>query len=100
MKITWAKLSDDDGDITSYEVCYKASDMSSDIDCNLKQSINNGDTTEVVLDGLNEATAYNVAVKAVTSEGFGELGIIMTGKTLEDSKHFLCNYYPNTLIRA
>ena len=91
MKITWEMLSLDDanGEITEYEVCYKASDTSTDIDCTLKKSVNNGNTTEVVLIGLNEATTYNVAVRAATSQGFGDLGIIMTEKTKEASKYFI-----------
>ena len=91
MKITWEKLSPDDanGEITMYEVCYKASVTSTDIDCNLKKSVNNGDTKEVVLDGLNEATTYNVAIRAATSQGFGNLGVIVTQKTLEASRYFL-----------
>ena len=91
MKITWEKLSLDDanGEITEYEVCYKASDTSTDIDCTLKKSVDDGNTREVVLDGLNEATTYNVAVKAATSQGFGDLGTTMTRKTLEASKYFL-----------
>ena len=91
MNITWEKLSLDDanGEITEYEVCYKASDTSKDIDCTLKKSVNNGNTTEVVLNGLNEATTYNVAVKAATSQGFGDLGTSMTQKTLEASKYFI-----------
>ena len=91
MEINWEKLSLDDanGVITKYEVCYKASDTAADIDCTLKKSVSNGDTREVVLNGLNEATTYNVAVKAATSQGFGDLGITMTQKTLEASKYFL-----------
>ena len=91
IKITWGELSLDDanGVITKYEVCYKASDNSTDIDCTSKESVNNGNTREVVLDGLNEATTYNVAVKAATSVGFGDLGAIMTRKTLEASKYFI-----------
>ncbi len=95
MKIMWKKLNNDDanGVITMYEVCYKASDTPTDIDCNSKKSVN-GDTREVVLDSLNEVTTYNVAVKAKNSEGFGDLGTIMTNKTLEASEYiFLHNYH-------
>ena len=84
----WEKLSDDDanGAITMYEICYKASDTPTAIDCNLKKSVNNGNTREIVLDGLSEATTYNVAVKAKTSKGFGNLGTIKTNKTLKAGK--------------
>ena len=100
MKITWANLSDADanGTITKYEVCYKASHKPTDINCNSSKSVNN-DTREVDLDSLNEATTYNVAVKAETSQGFGDLGTIMTQKTLEASEYiFLPNYYLNDLF--
>ncbi len=98
MKIMWEKLSGDDanGVITMYEICYKASDNSTDIDCNLKKSVS--DTIEVVLGGLNEATTYNVAVKAKTSKGFGNLGTIKTSKTLEAGKYFLSKYNPSELF--
>ena len=88
MKITWERLSVDDanGVITKYEVCYKASDTSTDIDCTLKKSVDDGNTRQVVLGGLNEATTYNVAVQAATSQGFGDRGTTMTQKTLEASK--------------
>ena len=91
----WELLNNDDanGTITKYQVCYKASDTPTDITCNSKESVN-GDTREVVLDSLNEATTYNVAVQAETSQGFGPLGNIMTNKTLEASEYiFLPNYH-------
>ena len=88
MKVSWETLSNDDanGVITKYEVCYKASDVTTDIDCSLKKEINDGNTREVTLDRLNEATSYNVAVKAATAEGFGPLGAVSTEKTSEASK--------------
>ena len=96
----WEKLSDDDanGVITMYEICYKASDNSTDIDCNVKKAVNDSDTREVVLDGLSEATTYNVAVKAKTSKGFGNLGTIKTNTTLEAGKYFRNNYHPSELF--
>ena len=36
--------------------------------------------------GLNEATMYDVAVKAANAVGFGVLGTKMAKKTLEDGK--------------
>ena len=88
MKVSWEMLSNDDanGVITKYEVCYKASNVTTDIDCSLKKEINDGNTQEVTLDRLNEATTYNVAVKAATAEGFGPLGVVSTNKTSEASK--------------
>ncbi len=91
----WELLNNDDanGVITMYEVCYKASDTPADINCDSKESVN-GDTRELVLDSLHEATSYNVAVQAETSKGFGPLGTIRTNKTLEASEYiFLPNYH-------
>ncbi len=92
----WELLNNDDanGTITMYEVCYKASDTPTDITCDSNESVNN-DTREVVLNSLNEATTYNVAVKAETSQGFGPLGSIKTNKTLEAGSEyiFLPNYH-------
>ncbi len=83
----WEELNSDDanGLITMYQICYKASDNSTDIDCNSKKSVN-GNSTEVVLDGLSKATTYNVAVKAKTSQGFGDLGTIVIQITMEAGK--------------
>ena len=39
------------------------------------------------LTGLNEATNYDVAVKAATKIGFGDLGVTMNESTHEDSKY-------------
>jgi hypothetical protein len=91
MKVRWGSLSvaEANGTITKYEVCYKASESVIDVDCSLKETVNDGNTKEVTLNGLNEATTYNVAVKAANANGFGEIGPIMTTKTLEASKHFL-----------
>ena len=90
MRVFWEELGKDDanGVITSYQVCYKASENPSDIDCNLKKTINNGGTRDVALDGLNEATTYNVAVKAATRVGFGNLGSTRSVKTNGARKYF------------
>ncbi len=91
MKVIWENLNADDanGVLTIYGVCYKASNTSTDIDCNLRKSVNNGDSKEIILDDLNQTTTYNVAVKAATSQGFGVFGTIMTQKTLKASKYLL-----------
>ena len=39
------------------------------------------------LTGLNEATNYDVAVKAATEIGFGDLGVPVNASTLEDSTY-------------
>ena len=39
------------------------------------------------LTGLNEATNYDVAVKAATEIGFGDLGVTVNASTLEDSTY-------------
>ena len=88
MKVSWEKLTNDDsnGVIIKYEVCYKASEDTEDIDCNLKKNVSIVNTLEVTLDGLSVATSYNVAVKASTQVDFGDLGNVVTKKTLEASK--------------
>ena len=40
----------------------------------------------VTLTALKKATMYDVAVKAATAVGFGDLGAEKNGKTLEDGK--------------
>ena len=90
MRVFWEELGNDDanGVITSYQVCYKASENPSDIDCNLKKTIDNGGARDVLLDGLNDATTYNVAVKAATRVGFGNLGSTRSVKTNGARKYF------------
>ena len=85
IKIRWGSLTiaNSNGIITKFEVCYIASQNPGEINCNFRRIVE-GNTTEVVLDELTEATVYNVAVKAATKVGLGPLGTIMTGKTLED----------------
>ena len=87
MNITWEKLSPDDsnGDIAQYQVCYKASDKPGDVSCTLSQNVSGVDNTTTVLRSLNEATTYNIAVRAGTRVGFGHLGPTVTQMTLEDS---------------
>ena len=101
MKVRWGSLSvaEANGTIIKYDVCYKASETATDVDCSLKATVNDGTTTEVTLNGLNEATTYNVAVKAANANGFGDLGPIVTKKTLEASKHFLYNIYLTIIFR-
>lgn len=100
MKITWDKLSPDvsNRNITQYQVCYKASEEPGDISCNLSQNVSGADNTTTVLRSLNEATTYNIAVKARTKVGFGGLGRTFTQTTFEDSKYFCI--YDSNLIAA
>ena len=109
MKVFWGNLSNDDanGEIIEYAVCYKASENATDIDCDMNKTVNSSYTREVLLDGLNEATTYNVAVRAATKVGFGVQGAVNASKTLEASKRFyliinsellLCNQSINILI--
>ena len=90
IKIRWESLNiaNSNGIITKYEVCYIASQNHGEINCNFRRIVE-GNTTEVVLDELMEATVYNVAVKAATKAGLGPLGTIVTGKTLEDGWYIL-----------
>ena len=109
MKVFWGNLSSDDADgvIIKYAVCYKASENKADIDCDMNKTVNKSDTREVLLDGLNEATTYIVAVKAANKVDFGILGAVDTNKTLEAGKRFyliinsellLCNQLIKILI--
>ena len=59
---------------------------SQNISCAKNVTVNNGNTTTATLMVLNEATMYDVAVKAATTAGFGVLGTKMVKKTLEDCK--------------
>ena len=86
LKVTWGKLSRDysNGDITKYEVCYDDEIFSTD--CPFNKEVKSTDTM-IVLAGLNEATTYYIRVRAATKIGFGELGIVKSNTTLEDSKY-------------
>ena len=86
LKVTWAKLSSDysNGNITKYAVCYN--DKTSSSSCISNKTIEAANTTMIVLTGLNEATTYYIGIRAATNLGFGELGIVKSNKTLEDSK--------------
>ena len=88
MKITWNTLNkkDANGTITGYAVCYKASETPDDIDCTLNSTVDNVSVTMTVLQNLQAATTYNVAVKARTSVGDGNLGPRKRTKTKEDGK--------------
>ena len=88
MKITWNTLNkkDANGTITGYEVCYKASETPDDINCTLNNPVDKGSVTMTVLQNLQPATAYNVAVKARTSRGFGVLGPIKCNITWNPGK--------------
>ena len=78
-------LNDSNGIITNYSVCYQLP-SSQNVSCAKNVTVNNGNTTKATLMGLNEATMYDVAVKAANAVGFGVLGTKMAKKTLEDGK--------------
>ena len=88
MKITWDTLNkkDANGTITGYAVCYKASETPDDIDCSLNNTVDNVTVSMTVLQNLQPATIYNVAVKARTSVGDGNLGPTKSTTTKEDGK--------------
>lgn len=100
VKIIWQKLNnhDSNGVITQYKVCYEVSENPTDISCNFKQIVD-GNTTEVILNGLLEATTYNVAVQAATAAGFGPLGPVIIRKTMEDSKYPYENLFCTILFQ-
>ena len=90
MKIIWSKI-EENGTITRYAVCYKASENVKDLDCNMNETINNNTTTVTTLENLYADTTYNVAVRAGTAEGFGNHGQIMSEKTLNGGKLYYCS---------
>ena len=84
----WKKLTSDEsnGIIIYYTVCYKVHSTSEPY-CYLQGTVFGGKNTMMILTGLNEATNYDVAVKASTKIGFGDLGVTVNESTLEDSKY-------------
>ena len=94
--MTWAKLSSDysNGNITKYAVCYD--DKTPLSTCLSNKTIEGANTTMIVLTGLNEATTYNIGVRAGTKIGFGELGIVKNSKTHEDSKCYISFHLRNS----
>ena len=84
----WKKLTSDEsnGIIIYHTVCYKVHSTSEPY-CYLQKKIFSGKVTMTILTGLNEATNYDVAVKASTEIGFGDLGVTVNASTLEDSKY-------------
>ena len=84
----WKELTSDEsnGMITNYTVCYNVHSASK-LNCSLNKPVFGGKNTMLNLTGLNEATIYDVAVKAATKIGFGDLGVTMNASTLEDSKY-------------
>ena len=84
----WKKLTSDEsnGIIIYYTVCYSVH-STSEVDCRLNTTVFGGKNTMCKLTGLNEATNYDVAVKASTKIGFGGPGVKKNAYTLEDSKY-------------
>ena len=76
--------------ITEYAVCYDVH-STSELDCRLNKTVFGGKNTMLNLTGLNEATNYDVAVKAATKIGFGDLGVAMNESTREDSEYIFNN---------
>ena len=87
LKVTWEKLSlnDSNGIVTNYTVCYQLA-SSEKVSCANNIIVTGEDATTANLIELNEATVYDVAVKAATVEGLGPLGPKMNGETLEAGK--------------
>ena len=87
LKVMWDELSDDNsnGIITQYRVCYHVT-SSEEVFCAKNITVIGKSNTMVTLTALKKATMYDVAVKAATAVGFGDLGAEKNGKTLEDGK--------------
>ncbi|XP_046865062.1 protein sidekick-1-like [Xenia sp. Carnegie-2017] len=83
LRIVWEMLQPEDrnGDITGYMICYDRQTFSNGCP---RSNFTGEDVTSFNLTGLNEATDYYVGVKARTSAGFGPLGTLLKGTTLED----------------
>ena len=81
LKASWEALSLDDanGVIVNYTVCYTTSNTELN-SCSTNRTTNRN-TLSYSLTGLNEATAYVVAVKARTVVGYGPLGKNLTSET-------------------
>ena len=88
LEVNWAKLQEDDtnGNITGYMVCYSERLIYIGV-CESKKYVIGADNTTFNLTDLNEATLYYIAVKAATRAGFGQIGNIVSDKTLEDGKY-------------
>ena len=87
LKVMWDELSDDNsnGIITQYRVCYHVT-SSEEVFCAKNITVIGKSNTMVTLTALKKATMYDVAVKAATAVGFGDLGPEKNRKTLEDGK--------------
>ena len=86
--ISWRNLSRDhaNGIVIKYVVCYQLHSIDK-VNCAVNRTIRNVESTAVItLTDLNEASTYDVSVKAATAVGFGKLGTTKNGTTLEDSK--------------
>ena len=85
----WTKLTKEEanGVITNYTICYKLTNSSDGI-CDTSEVAGEDKDTHT-LTGLNEATSYDVAMKAATSVGFSGTGNSKTASTMEDSELFL-----------
>jgi hypothetical protein len=88
IEVTWGEVPpvDTNGNITHYFVCYKPQTSSNDI-CSVTKRLNGVNNRSTVLNGLNEFTAYSVAIQAATSKGNGTHGEIKNVMTFEDGKY-------------
>lgn len=102
LRITWEKALPGDGNvtITNFTVCFDdfrnenfTIGCSRNITVPVLREIINNTARSIELTELNEATTYYVAIKAITNEGYGPLGEISNGTTLEDSK-YTAQYIP------
>ena len=93
LQILWEKALLKAGNITitNYIVCYDVlRNENGTTNCSqniaIPRDIINNTSRNIELTELNEATTYNIAIKAVTNKGYGYVSKIHNGTTLEDSK--------------
>ena len=93
LEVNWKKLQERDtnGNITGYMVCYSQSLIYIGV-CESSKYVIGADNATFNLTDLNEATLYYIAVKAATQAGFGQIGNIVSNKTLEDGKYIQRQY--------
>ena len=85
LEVTWNILSDDEanGKIIKYQVCYQEGSNAAPPTCSSHNNETGADNTMTNLTGLDAATTYSVAVRAVNEVGEGPFGNTFTARTNE-----------------
>lgn len=89
VRAAWRPPDDISGEIIHFVICYK--DVSTgEEECEKNKTTDDGGTLKITLTDLNEATTYEVSVRAKTAAGYGPPGNVLTVTTLEASMY----HYP------